>query len=90
MYGQEVKHKMKKGRHLSNIFDHRSPNARMCFTGSYYAWQAGKIAMDAEWEHHLKWINDNIIDRPKVTEKYTVEQLEEMGMIGIYAKVGGE
>lgn len=37
-----------------------------------------------QWVKHLAWVNRNITDRPKATEAYTVEQLEAMGMIGIY------
>lgn len=41
--------------------------------------------MQMEWQYHLDWINENVIGPPKGTDHYTVEQLEEMGMIGIYA-----
>lgn len=68
------------GRHLSNIYDHRKLDARM-----YHTQMAGPEAMGQDWLQHLEWIRRNIIDRPKATETYTAEQLEAMGMIGIYA-----
>lgn len=76
---------MELGRFLSNIYDPRLPNARMYLTFSYQAQQSGEAAMDIEWQHHLDWINENIIDRPKATKKYTQEQLEAENLVGIYA-----
>ena len=78
---------MRHGRHLSNIFDHRLPRGRMCHVYSFHAWDSGQAAMDAEWQHHLNWIDEHVIGRPKATEKYTQKDLEEMGMIGIYAQL---
>lgn len=74
------------GRHLSNIFDHRKHNSRMMFSHSYNAFICGEGAMDKEWQHYVEWIDRNVIGPPKATESYTVAQLEEMGMIGIYAR----
>ena len=76
----------KLGRHLSNIFDHRLPYAKNALCYSHTARMQGKSAMDREWQRHLDWINKNVIGRPKATKKYTVEELEEMGMVGIYKK----
>lgn len=36
------------------------------------------------WQNYLSWLDNKIIGRPQATEKYTVEQLEEMGMVGVY------
>lgn len=73
-------------RFLSNIFDHRKADARMSFCCSFHAWRSGQTAMDVEWQHHLDWINENTIGPPKATKKYTQKQLEDMGMIGLYAE----
>lgn len=43
-------------------------------------------AKDSEWKHHLNWIAENVIGPPKATDYYTQEELEKMGMIGIYAR----
>lgn len=75
------------GRHLSNIFDHRRPNAEMYMCHDYNDWCNGPAAMEAAWNRHLDWINNNVVDPPKATDVYTVEQLENMSMIGIYAPV---
>ena len=37
-------------------------------------------------KHLEAWLSDKIIGRPKASEKYTVEQLESMGMRGVYAR----
>jgi len=81
---------MKHGRFLSNINDPRKPNARRYFHGSYNAFmdKSGHSAAD-EWRHHMEWVNANVIDRPKATDTYTVEQLEAMNMVGIYAPAEG-
>lgn len=36
------------------------------------------------WER--EWLKDKIIGRPKATDAYTVEQLEEMEYVGVYAR----
>lgn len=76
----------KNGRFLSNISDHRRPNAQHIHTYSFHAMDCGPEAMKEEWQCHLEWINQNQIGRPQANEKYSVEEFEKMGMIGIYAK----
>ena len=74
-------------RHLSNIFNHRHKRARSVFTGyTYQEWQEGPEAIQRAWQRHLDWINQNVIGPPQATKTYTQAELEEMGMIGIYAK----
>ena len=73
------------GRHLSNIYDHRKPDAKRFHIYSYHAYGNAK-AEQLEWQHHLDWINQNEIGPPKETEWRTVEQLKGMDMIGIYTK----
>ena len=75
----------KHGRFLSNIFDHRNQHAQMYMCYSHQAMFNGPKAMQIEWQHHLDWINQNIIGLPKATDTYTVDQLVGMRMIGIYA-----
>ena len=74
---------MKHGRFLSNTYDPRKPDARMYVTLSFHEYgdlDGGERA----WRHHMEWINANEIGRPQATSKYTCEQLEEMGMVGLY------
>jgi len=72
-------------KHLSNIYDHRLPEARTYFTNSNHAMFEGEKAIDHEWQQHLNWINQNVIGKPKATEKYTVKELEDLGYIDIYS-----
>lgn len=70
------------GRHLSNIHDPKAPWAFRYFPVSYHAygdWRASQF----EWQMHLRWINENIITRPKGTCWYSVERLEKMHMVGL-------
>ena len=76
---------MKLGRFLSNTYDPRLPDAKMYLTYSFNAQMNGKTAMEAEWQHRLDWVNENIIDWPKATKKYTQEELEANDLVGIYA-----
>ncbi|MEM1368490.1 MAG: hypothetical protein AAGG02_10820 [Cyanobacteria bacterium P01_H01_bin.15] len=32
------------------------------------------------------WLKDKIVGEPRATESYSVEELKDMGMVGIYAK----
>jgi len=81
---------MKHGKFLSNTYDPREPDAKRCHIYSHHAVHNGQTAIDFEWEQHMKWINANVIDRPKATKKYTTEQLEKNGLVGIYAPVESE
>lgn len=52
---------------------------------SFHAIDCGQKAMDEEWQHHMNWVNQNVIRPPKATEAYTQKQLIKMGLVGIYA-----
>ena len=41
---------------------------------------------DEAWRHWNEWVSNKIIGRPKATKWYTVEELEDKGVIGIYSK----
>lgn len=68
---------------LSNIYNPALPNARMYFTTSYQGFLDPSKA-ELEWKNHIDWINENIVGEPQPTDTYTVEQLKQMGYIGIY------
>ena len=76
-----------KGRHLSNINYPYSPDARSYFFYSYNAWCAGPRAMEIEWQHHMMWVESNILCLPKATPLYTQDKLIDMGMVGIYKPI---
>ena len=77
--------KKQSGGFLSNVHDPHDSNARTYLTYSYYALMSGQKAMEAEWQQHMNWVNENIICLPKATKAYTQQQLIAMNMVGIYA-----
>ncbi len=40
---------------------------------------------DEAWKHHIEWLKGKVIGDPQATEAYTVRQLKDMGMVGVYA-----
>ena len=76
---------MKLGRHLTNTADPNGKYGRALFTYSNNAVDCGQAAQDAEWQHHLDYISLHMVGPPKGTAKWSVKELEEQGMIGIYA-----
>ena len=77
----------KYGRFLSNTHDYRRPDAERMHIYSHYAMSNGLDACKREWEQHLAWINENVIGPPESSDFYTVEELEQQGMIGIYKPI---
>ena len=37
-----------------------------------------------EWQRWLDWLKGKVIGRPQASDTYTVEQLEAMGLVGVY------
>lgn len=72
------------GRHLSNIRDPNDKFGRMGRSVSYEVWQNGPQAMEFERQMQMQWVRANLIRRPKATKFYSVEQLEDMHMVGLY------
>lgn len=72
-------------RHLSNIYDHRRPDAKLHHAYSFQVWDGGLEAMAEEWQHYLDWINANTIGRPKACKGGAIEEMEAMGFIGIWS-----
>lgn len=73
------------GKFLSNITNPNRPGAEHLHCYSFEDIQNGPEAMHEAWLNHLRWINSNVIGPPKATDYYSVEELEAMGMVGIYA-----
>lgn len=38
------------------------------------------------WEREKRYLADKVIGRPNETVDYSVEELERMGMVGVYSK----
>lgn len=77
------------GRFLSNIYDTWRPDAERRMMHHYHDWRAGPEAMREAWKRHIKWVRQNVVSRPKATASHTVEELEAMHMVGIYAPLEG-
>ena len=63
---------------LSNTYNPKDKNAKM------YVAQMHNETQEEAWKHHTEWLKGKHIGRPHASEVYTVEQLEEMGMVGVY------
>jgi hypothetical protein len=68
---------------LGNKYDTNRPDAYVNFERSKEAFFDRNLD-NQEWASHLKWLQDKIISRPKATDHFTTEQLENMGMVGVY------
>jgi len=64
---------------LSNTYDPKRKDAKMHVVRSFHGTD------EQAWKHHQEWLQGKVIGRPKATDAYSVEQLEEMGMVGVYA-----
>lgn len=64
---------------LSNTYDPKRKDAPMRVTA-----RIGETQQEA-WRWHLEWLRGKVIGEPQETSTYTVEQLKEMGMVGVYA-----
>jgi hypothetical protein len=71
-------------RWISNTFDPSKPDADRYVTRSFEETQAEAV------RHYREWLADKIIGEPQPTPAYTVKQLKEMGMVGVYAKEESE
>jgi len=65
---------------LTNLYDPRSKDAE-----KYIITGINQTKMQ-EWRNQKNWLDGKTIGEPKATKDYTVEQLKEMGMVGVYAK----
>lgn len=63
---------------LSNIHDPKDPNARMYLPCDFHE------APEQAWQRHLEWLKGKVIAEPKATEKYSVSELKQMNMVGVY------
>ena len=69
---------MKEFKFLTNIYD---PNKEDAFWTVLRSWDE---TQEQAWSHHLYWLKDKILGRPQESDFYTTEQLESMGMVGVY------
>ena len=65
-------------RFLSNIHDPKDKFAPMLVARRFDETQ------EEAWCWHCEWLKGKVIGDPQATEAYTVAQLKEMGMVGVY------
>lgn len=66
-------------KYLTNMYDPSKPDAKsqvLCML-----WQS----VEEAWEKLQRFLQGKIVGRPKETDTYTVEELEAIGLVGIYA-----
>ena len=66
---------------LSNLYNPRLADAKMFVSTMSHE------AQNEAWQRQENWLKDKIIGRPQGTQKYSVEQLEQMGYIGVYSNL---
>lgn len=70
------------GRWLTNTYDPDRFDSR---SHHIFFSSSDKKESDREWDAYVIHVEKHIIGPPKVSEKYTVEQLQKMHMVGVYA-----
>ena len=65
-------------RFLSNTHDPKDKLAPMFVDRRFDETQ------EEAWRNHLEWLKGKVIGDPQATEAYTVAQLKEMGLVGVY------
>lgn len=65
---------------LTNTRDPKDKHAKMYVARSIHE------TPEEAWAHHVAWLKDKVIGEPQATEAYTVEQLKELGLVGVYSK----
>lgn len=65
---------------LTNTFDPNHVDAKR-----YFTYRSNKDR-DEQWQVYLHWLSDKIIGLPQATDLYTVEQLINMNIVGVYRR----
>lgn len=69
---------------LSNIYNPKEPDAKRMLVLSL------DETRETAWKHHLEWLQDKVIGDPQATKFYTMEQLKDMKMVGVYEQLTDE
>ena len=67
---------------LSNTHDPKDPHADMYVARSFHE------TYEEAARHHREWLKGKIIGKPRASKYYTVKQMEEMQLVGVYMNVG--
>ena len=65
---------------LCNTYDPKRPDAKMTVHTMPHE------TIEHAWHWHMKWLSDKVIGEPMATAHYTVEQLKNMGLVGVYVR----
>lgn len=65
---------------LSNIYNPNLPDARFHLGRSLHQ------TIEDVWKWHKYWLQDKIIGEPEASEYYTVQEMKDMNLVGVYAK----
>ena len=65
-------------KHLINLYDPKREDAEFNIRTRPY-----EMPLEA-WTRQMEWLKGKHIGRPQATKTYTVEQLEDMGYVGVY------
>ncbi len=69
---------------ISNTYDPKSANAK-----DYVQTRIDQTAEEA-WQKYIEWLADKRIGLPLASERYTVDELLGMNIVGVYAPVPTE
>lgn len=64
---------------LSNTFD---PNHKYA---QIYVIREGDQTREQAWDRYMHWLSGKIIGMPQETDKYTVDELIRLNMVGVYS-----
>lgn len=64
---------------LTNLYNPKNKDA-----GLYIATLVNETR-EVAWNRQAEWLKDKIIGYPKATEHYTVQELLDMGYVGVYS-----
>lgn len=70
---------------ITNLYDPHRADAKSLYCCQVKVIVSGNDAMEKEWERYLENINKYTIGTPKASEVFSVEELQEMHMVGIYS-----
>ena len=68
---------------LTNLDDPRHGGAHL-----HILHEIGRTRAEA-WQAQERWLADKILGDPQATDYYSVEQLKQMGMVGVYTNETG-
>ena len=69
------------GKWLTNIYDPGRSDSRAYHVSS----SLPKEESDRKWNDHVDYLEKHILGPPKASKRYTVEQLQKMHIVGVYA-----